>query len=157
VLGASVGLARDVAGPAETLTVPLAALLLALGVQRMRRRSVSSWHALGPGLAVLLLPSLLLASVVGGAWRVVALALVATAAVVAGLALRWQAPLLAGGAVLVVHAVVQLAPWLAQAYEALPRWLTLGLAGALLLALGARYERRLRDLRAVRVRVAAMR
>jgi hypothetical protein len=71
--------------------------------------------------------------------------------------MRWQAPLLIGALVLAVHAVVQLAPWLVAAYAAVPRWVSLGLLGALLLAFGARYERRLRDLRVVRVRVAGMR
>lgn len=144
--------------PLELLTVPLAAVLLALGVLHLRGAATSrSWPALGPGLVLLLLPSLLLASGGGSAWRVVGLAAVATAVVVAGVRLRWQAPLVLGSAVLCAHALVQAWPALATLYEAVPRWVSIGMAGALLLALGARYERRLDDVRSVQGRVTAMR
>ncbi|MFC5999837.1 SCO7613 C-terminal domain-containing membrane protein, partial [Quadrisphaera sp. GCM10027208] len=136
----------------------LALGLLVVGTLRMRREAPSrSWPSLGPGLLLLLGPPLLLSWTDPVAWRVAGLAVVAAAVVAAGAALGWQAPLLLGGGVLVLHAAVQTWPALVGFYEAVPRWVSLGLAGAALLALGARYERRVRDLRALQTRVAAMR
>ena len=57
------------------------------------------------------------------------------------MARRLQAPLVLGGAVLAVDALVQLAPYLVEAYDAVPRWVTIGLLGLALLGAG-------RDLRA---------
>ncbi|HZI97904.1 MAG TPA: hypothetical protein VFD41_10320, partial [Actinomycetales bacterium] len=156
------GLVLDVAGPTEVLTVPLAALLLAEGWRSMRAAGSSaadlpSSAPLAPGLAVLLLPSLLLATLADDVWRLVGLATAATVSVLLGARHRWAAPLLGGAGVLAVHAVVQLAPVAAVAYRALPRWVTLAVAGALLLALGARYESRLADLRSVRNRISDLR
>ena len=51
---------------------------------------------------------------------------------------------------LVLDALHELAPYLAQLADALPRWVPPALAGLLLLALGATYEHRLRDARRVR-------
>jgi hypothetical protein len=58
--------------------------------------------------------------------------------------------------VLAVDALVQLAPYLAAAYDVMPRWLTIGIVGLLLLASGARYEQRVRDLRRVGRHVARL-
>jgi hypothetical protein len=152
------GVLRDVAGPIELATVPFALTVLAVGVLEMRHNPrLGSWAWMGTGAALLLVPSLLASFVDSHPLRVAGLALAATATLVAGAALRWQAPLLVGAAVLVVHGIVQLAPWIALAYGTVPRWVSLGLAGAVLLALGARYEQRLRNVRSVRHRVAAMR
>jgi hypothetical protein len=65
---------------------------------------------------------------------------------------RLQAPLAIGGAVLAADAVLLLAPYAA----ALPRWLVLGAAGTLLVAVGATYERRRRDLASLRARYDAL-
>jgi hypothetical protein len=147
------------AGPApEAWTLPLGGCLLALGALRLQRqRAGGSWTALGAGLAVTLLPGLWLSTATGGSARVVGFAVLAAAVVLAGAVLRWQAPLLAGAATLGVHALVQLAPWLAAAYQALPRWVVLGCLGALLLAVGATYERRLQQVRLARHRLLALR
>ena len=61
-----------------------------------------------------------------------------------------QAPLLLGGAVLALDALHELAPYIVQVTDALPRWALPALAGLLLLALGATYEQRIRDVRRVR-------
>ncbi|MFC9289668.1 SCO7613 C-terminal domain-containing membrane protein, partial [Streptomyces sp. NPDC057052] len=63
---------------------------------------------------------------------------------------RLRAPLVLGGSVLVLDALHELAPYLVQVADALPRWVPPALAGVLLLAVGATYERRLRDVRHVR-------
>jgi hypothetical protein len=63
-----------------------------------------------------------------------------------------QAPLAIGGGVLAADAVLLLAPYAA----AMPRWLVLGAAGTLLVAVGATYEQRLRDLGRLRERYDAL-
>jgi hypothetical protein len=156
-LAALWGLAVGVAGPAEALTVPLGVLLLADGWLRMRAEPAAPSLFLAPGLLVLLLPSLVLATTASDVWRLVTLAVIASAAVVVGAQRAWAAPLLVGAAVLTVHALVQLAPVAVVAYEAVPRWVTLALAGAALLAIGARYESRLADLRTLRNRLTDLR
>jgi len=70
----------------------------------------------------------------------------------AGLRGRLQAPLVIGAAVLAVDTLIQIGPYAA----ALPRWVSIGGAGVLLLGLGATYERRLRDLRTLRERLDAL-
>jgi hypothetical protein len=50
---------------------------------------------------------------------------------------------------------VQLSPYLAEVYAALPRWSVIGTVGLLLLGLGATYERRVRDVRLLHERISA--
>ncbi|MGG8407618.1 SCO7613 C-terminal domain-containing membrane protein, partial [Streptomyces sp. 12297] len=81
----------------------------------------------------------------------------ALAVTLAGGRLRLQAPLLLGGAVLVLVALHELAPYVVQVAGVLPRWLPPALAGLLLLAVGATYEKRLRDARRVREALGRLR
>ncbi|MEU3339547.1 hypothetical protein [Streptomyces sp. NPDC006668] len=138
-------------GTVEAYTVPATVPALCLGAWRRRRdRLTSSWTAYGPGLAATLLPSL------AAAWddphwtRPLLLGTAALAVTLLGARHRLQAPLLLGGSVLTLDALHELAPYLAQLTGALPRWAPFALAGALLLALGSTYERRIRDVRRVR-------
>ncbi len=82
-------------------------------------------------------------------WRLIALGIVSALAVLIGAVRRLQAPLLLGGAVLLVHAIAQLWPWITWLYEAVWWWLWLGVAGVILVALAATYERQLRLARGV--------
>jgi uncharacterized membrane protein len=116
-----------------------------------------SWPALGPGLAVILVPALIADWTDPVLWRLVALGTVATAVVVVGAAMRLQAPFVLGGSVLLVHAIVQLWPWINRLYEAVWWGLWLGVAGALLVAIAATYERQLRLARGVVRTIAALR
>ena len=61
--------------------------------------------------------------------------------------------IVAGAAAAVLGAVVQIAPVAAH----LPRWLTLGTLGIVLLVVGARYESRWRDVVALKGRLAGFR
>jgi hypothetical protein len=70
---------------------------------------------------------------------------------------RLQAPLVTGGAVLALDALHELAPYIVQVVDALPRWVPPALAGLVLLALGATYEQRIRDARRVREVLGRMR
>jgi hypothetical protein len=117
-------------------------LLLVAGLLVARvHRSAGSVVALGPALAVLALPSamLALAQAADGdqAWRAVAVILGGAATAVLGAWLRLLAPLLVGSAAVVVAGLGQL---LALA-DTLPRWVSLAAAGALLLSAGFSAER----------------
>ncbi|MFF9130881.1 SCO7613 C-terminal domain-containing membrane protein [Streptomyces sp. NPDC014806] len=142
--------AWDVTAP-EAYTLPVTVPALVLGALRRRRDAdVSSWGAYGPGLAATLVPSLPAAWADAHATRPWLLGAAALVITLLGARHRLQAPLLLGGGVLVLDALHELAPYLAQVADALPRWVPPALAGLVLLAVGATYERRLRDVRRVR-------
>lgn len=144
--------------PVEAVTAAPAVGLLALGVRALRRDDdLRSWPALGPGLALLTLPSLAYDLGVNELWRVVSLGIVAVALVVVGAVLRLQAPLVLGSAVLLLHGAAQLWPWISTAYVNVPWWLWLGIGGALLIFLAARYERNMRALRTSFTAVTSLR
>ncbi|MFE9930557.1 SCO7613 C-terminal domain-containing membrane protein [Streptomyces sp. NPDC005533] len=135
----------------EAYTLPVTAPALVVGFLRRRGDArASSWTAYGPGLAATLLPSLLAALDDRGWVRPLLLGLTALALTLIGARRRLQAPLLLGGAALAVVAVHELAPYVVQVAGALPRWVPPALAGLLLLAVGATYEKRLRDARRLR-------
>jgi hypothetical protein len=146
--------------PVEIVTVPLALSLLVVGARMLRTDpAVGSWRALGPGLGLLLVPSLLHDLGDSDLWRAIALGVVALGVLLAGVRRRLQAPVLLGGLVLLAHAVAQLWPWVASLYESVSGlwWLWLGIAGVLLIAIAATYERRIRELRAVALAVRSLR
>ncbi len=158
VLSLVAGLVRDPAGPVELLTVPAGTALLVAGAARMRRRpALGSWPWTGPAVLVGLVPSLVLSATGGSVLRVALLAVGTAGLLLVAVRLRWQAPVVLASLVLAAHAVVQLAPWVAAAYQVVPRWATLAVVGAVLLAVGARYEARVRDVVGLRRRVASLR
>ncbi|MGW5863715.1 SCO7613 C-terminal domain-containing membrane protein [Streptomyces sp. NPDC055239] len=135
----------------EAYTLPVTVPALLIGALRLRRvPDTSSWTAYGPGLAATLLPSLI------AAWgdlywqRPLLLGAAALLITLVGARHRLQAPLVLGGTVLTLVALHELAPYIVQVVDALPRWLPPALAGLLLLAIGATYEQRMRDARRVR-------
>ncbi|MFF8954843.1 SCO7613 C-terminal domain-containing membrane protein [Streptomyces sp. NPDC014894] len=149
--------AWEVTAP-EAYTLPVSIPALAVGLLRRRRDpSASSWTAYGPGLAVTLVPSLAVSWGDAHWARPLLLGLAALAVTLAGARLRLRAPLLIGGAVLALVALHELAPYVVQVVDALPRWLPPALAGLLLLAVGATYEQRLREARRVRESLGRMR
>lgn len=145
-----------VAAP-EAYTAPGAAALLVVGWFRRRRDpAAGSWTAYGAPLVLLLGPSLAKAAIDTGATRPLLLGAVALAVFLVGAARRLQAPLAIGGAVLALDALVQLGPELAALYATVPKWVSLGAVGLLLLLLGATYERRLGELRRIADGVSGM-
>lgn len=117
---------------------------------------------LGPGIALLLVPSLIADALpqpeVGiTLMRATALGVVALIVVLWGFRARLQAPLLIGASVLVVHAVALLWPWIAVAYEATTVWLWVAAGGALLVFVAASYEKRIRDARAAASAIRSLR
>jgi hypothetical protein len=152
------GLATSAAEPFELATAPLALTLIVSGVVALHReRAARSWPHLGPGVAVLLVPPLLADFGSTELWRVIALGVLSVIVVVAAIALRWQAPLLVGATVLIVHALAQSWPWIQGLYSAVPWWIWLGVGGIVLIAVAARYEHRVRNLRSFVGSIAALR
>lgn len=158
VAAAWVRLAVSGVSAPEAYTLPVTVPALVVGVLRRRRDpSASSWAAYGAGLAVTLVPSL------GAAWtdpdwtRPLLLGVAALGVTLAGARLRLQALLVLGGAVLALDALHELAPYVVQVAGALPRWVAPALAGALLLTVGATYEKRLRDARRLKEALGRMR
>ncbi|UQB17635.1 SCO7613 C-terminal domain-containing membrane protein [Clavibacter nebraskensis] len=157
-LVAAVLVATGAADPAETVTVPVAAALLVVGARRLLRdASAGSMRHLAPGLLVLLVPPLLADLGPSPAWRIVGLGVLALATLLVGTRLKLRAPFLIGAVVLVVHAVAQLWPWIREASSTVPWWAWAGIGGVVLIAVAARYERRIRDVKEVAARVSALR
>ena len=126
----------------EAYSLPPATLLLAAGGWQMRRNpSLRSWPALGPGLLVAAVPSVVVAVQQTGVARPLIVLGVAVAVTIVGAALRMQAPLMVGAVSAAVIAVDQLFP----VVEQFPRWVVIGTAGIVLLVVGATFEQRRRQ------------
>ncbi|MGW1674220.1 SCO7613 C-terminal domain-containing membrane protein [Streptomyces sp. NPDC002324] len=151
VLASWVRLAVWDVGSPEAYTLPVTVPALLVGHLRRRRDpTASSWTAYGPGLAATLVPSLVAAWSDAHWLRPLLLGAAALLITLLGARHRLQAPLLLGGGTLTLVTLHELAPYIAQVVDALPRWAPPALAGLLLLAAGATYEQRLRDARRVR-------
>ncbi|MGP3963597.1 SCO7613 C-terminal domain-containing membrane protein [Nonomuraea sp. 3N208] len=147
----------DVTAPeAYTVSLSVAGLVVAW-LARRRDPGMSSWLGYGTALALTFLPSAYAAWNDVGLTRPLLLGAAAFAATMTGAWARLQAPLILGGAVLVVTAAHEFAPTLAELMGEGPRWLPIALAGAFLLFTGATYEHRLRDLRKIRRFIVRMR
>jgi len=142
----------------EVWTVPASLVLVAAGLQVMARRpALGSSGPLSPGLVLLLAPSVL--AVLDGQplWRVAWVSVAGAAVLVVGVLRRLRGPVLVGATVLAVHAVAQLGPWVVRTVADMPRWLSLAIVGVVVLGLGTTYERRLRELKAVRLSLSGLR
>lgn len=133
----------------EPYVAPLAAAALVLGHLRRRvHAGLDSMQAYAGGLTLALGPSLVKSFADTTPTRGLLLLLVAVGVVVVGARFRLRAPLVVGGAVVVLDGLNLLGPYAAS----VPRWLLLGLLGLLLVVLGATYEQRLRELQRLRDR-----
>lgn len=129
----------------EPYTLPAALALVVVGVLRLRRDpAADTVAAVGPGLTLALVPSLLWALDDPMTLRGLLLGLACLALVLVGLRGRWSAPLVLGAAVGGVLVVRMAAPYVDAA---VPRWVLIGAAGALLIATGVTWERRLQEAR----------
>ncbi len=158
-LGTLVRLENPVSLGAEVYTLPAAALLLGAGVLRLLREpGTGTWTVLGSGLTLALVPSLLIALPEPTSLRALLVGTGAAVALVVGMERRWQAPFLAGAAVLSVLALRFLLP-LAQQILANPlgAWMLFGSVGAACLAAGILWEQSLRNLRLASRYVVALR
>jgi hypothetical protein len=139
----------------EAYTLPSAAVLLVVGLLHLRRTpEAGTMTALTPALSLALVPSLLWALTEPAGWRAALLGLGCLALVLAGARLGWTAPMTVGAAVGGLLVLRLAAPYIG---EAVPRWVLIGAAGALLIAVGATWERRLTDARQLMGYVRALR
>lgn len=158
VLATWVRLAASEVQVPEAYALPVTLPALVVGALRCRRDpTTSSWTAYAPGLTATMVPSLFTVWGDGHWLRPLLLGGAALVVTLVGARLRLQALLVIGGAVLALVALHELAPYVVQAVDALPRWLPPALAGLLLLAVGATYEQRLREARRLRESLGRMR
>lgn len=129
-------LGSDASAP-EWFTLPPAVVMLAIGL--LRWRDQHSWVFLGPGLLLGLVPSALLATGEDGFLRLTFVVAAALVIILVGVRFSLQAPFVIGAAVLAKIGLWQFL----EVAPLIPRWITLALAGAILLTVGATYERRL--------------
>ncbi|MBM0126307.1 SCO7613 C-terminal domain-containing membrane protein [Pimelobacter simplex] len=133
----------DVTAP-EPYTLPLAVGLLGLGAWRLQRSAaVGTIEALLPGLLLATLPSLLWVLADPVSLRALALGAACLVLTIAGAAMRWSAPLVVGATVGATVVLRELGPYAGE----FPKWVWIGLAGALLTVVGITWERRLLDVR----------
>ncbi|HWH30112.1 MAG TPA: hypothetical protein VNU26_14360, partial [Mycobacteriales bacterium] len=140
----------------EAYTLPVAGVLLAAGwVARQHQPQVRSPEAYTAGLVMLLGPTVLLVLGETDDYLVRAVLLVAasTAVLLLGAALRLVAHVTVGAGALALTGLRMVLPYA----DDVPRWLSLGLAGAVLFGVGATFEARRRDVARVRDAMAAMR
>ena len=157
-LAAITAASSGVVDPFELVTAPVALALIGSGWLRLQGDPrARSWPWFSPGLVLLLVPSLLLDLTYNDLWRIVSLGVVAIIVIVIGSTRRLQAPFVIGAAVLLIHGVAQLWPWIALAYSVVPWFLWLGGGGILLIVLAARYEQRIANLKSVALRISALR
>ncbi len=139
----------------EAYTLPTAVVLVLVGLRRMHRdRSAGTMRTLSPGLSLMLVPSLVWVLVDPTGPRALLLGLGCLVLVLAGARLGWTAPLLLGAAAGTLLVLRLAAPYVG---DAVPRWVLLGAAGALLVAVGATWERRLSEAHSVLSRLRRMR
>jgi hypothetical protein len=128
----------------EAYTLAVAVVALILGYTEARRHpEISSWLAYGVALVAAFVPSLAIVLATGQTpLRRAVLILAAAATVALGSIRRQQAPVMVGSVVLTVAALHELA----VLSTALLLWTLIGLVGALLVGLGANFEKRRRDI-----------
>jgi len=131
----------------EPYTLPTALALVVVGLLHLRRSpNASTFQALGPGLALALLPSLIWVYQEPFSLRAVLLGMACLALVVVGVQLGWSALLTYGATVGVLVVLRETAPLIGNG---VPRWVLFGIAGTVLVAMGVSWEQRTRDARAV--------
>jgi hypothetical protein len=136
---------------AEAYTLPAAAGLLVVAWPRLRVAG-ASWAAEGAAVGVALVPSTLVVADSPSALRLVLVVAGAVAMVVIGTLLHRQAPFVLGAGALAFVVVTRLGRFA----PLVPTWVSLAVAGLLLLVLGATYERRLQQAREAVAWVAQM-
>ena len=128
----------------EWYTVPAAAALLVYGVRRLRRDpSESTWRCLGPGMALALTPSLMLALDEPITWRGLFVGFASVALVGLGVQARLAAPFALGVGATGLLALRNI--WPVAAF--IPRWTLLFVIGGVLLGMGMTWESRVNDVR----------
>jgi MFS family permease len=140
------------------VTVPIALAVIASGYLQLERTpSARSWNTVGPGIAMLLAPSLIATAFEQPVWRLVALGVVAIAVMVVGAVRRLQAPFVLGAAFTLVHVLATFSDEIRAVYESAHWLLWAAIGGVLLIVLAARYEQRVQNLKSIVLRVTSLR
>ncbi len=138
----------------ELVTLPAAALLLAVGTHRLHRDpGVGSTRVLGAGLVLALVPSLLLALADPVSLRGALLGAAAVLTLAWGVTQRLAAPFAIGAAVTATLALSHLGP----VAQVVPTWVTIGAVGLALLVVGVTWESSLRGIGRARRYVTSLR
>ncbi|GAA4696599.1 SCO7613 C-terminal domain-containing membrane protein [Nocardioides conyzicola] len=129
----------------EGYTLPSAAALLVLGLVRLHHdpTATSTARALGPGLTLATVPSLLWVLLDPVSPRAVLLGAGCLVLVLLGARLRWSAPIVVGATAGLLLVLRELTPYAAD----VPQWVLIGIAGTLLTVVGITWEHRMRDVR----------
>jgi len=128
----------------EWYTVPAAMALLWYGIRRLRHDPrQSTWRCLGPGMALALTPSLLLALDEPISWRGLFVGFASVALVALGVQVRLAAPFALGVVATGLLALRNI--WPVAAF--IPRWTLLFIVGGVLLGVGMTWESRVNDVR----------
>jgi hypothetical protein len=127
----------------ELYTHPAAVVLVVAGTWRLRTdEAANSFAALGSGLTLALLPSLLLALDEPVSVRGALIAAAGILVLTAGIQQRLAAPFVLGAVTTGLLALRHLEPYA----DAVPRWISLGAVGLALLLVGITWEARRRNL-----------
>jgi hypothetical protein len=144
---------EDVSAP-ELYTLPAAALLVGAGAWRFHTDvESSSFTVLGSGLTLALLPSLLLALDEPVSLRGALVGAAGVLVLAVGVQRRVAAPFVLGALTTGVLALRHLEP----VAQAVPRWISLGGLGLVLLVVGVTWEARRRDLESAQRYLTALR
>lgn len=148
----------------EVFSLPLGLAVLAAGVIAMRSGAAASpaanattghpsfnswpigfsgsWRLLAPGIVLTFLPSVLATGTDPQLYRPILVIALALVAIVVGSSRKLAAPFLLGLAVLPIENIVVFSAQVDRAVGAMPWWITLATAGAVLLAIAVGSERR---------------
>lgn len=127
----------------EAYTAPAALAALAAGMLLQHSGPGRSWLTLGPAVVLAIGPTLLIGTATDDLPRLISATAISVMAVTGGALRRLQAPLILGAAALLILALDQ---WGDEIIR-MPRWITVGVAGALLMWIGATFERRRQNVR----------
>lgn len=138
----------------EAYTMPSALALAGVGLWHLRKHPEASTRlALGPALTLATVPSLLATLDDPVSWRAALLGVGCLGLVLAGVQLRWSAPVVVGAIVGSVLVVLEAAPYTGS----VPPWVLIGLAGVTLVGVGITWESRLRNIQSAAAYVAQLR
>ena len=144
--------------PVELGTIPVAGALVVTGALTLSRTPAArTWPWLAPGVAVLLVPSLIATADHPPVWRLVGLGVGGGTIIIVSAVLRLQAPFLVAVVVVLIHAIATFAPQIRAIYESVEWWLWFVPVGIAVVVFAARFEKSVLRMRSVAMRIRALR
>ena len=144
--------------PVELGTIPVAGALVVTGALTLSRTPAArTWPWLAPGVAVLLVPSLIATADHPPVWRLVGLGVGGVTIIIVSAVLRLQAPFLVAVVVVLIHAIATFAPQIRAIYESVEWWLWFVPVGIAVVVFAARFEKSVLRMRSVAMRIRALR